>query len=300
MSMKLPPLNAMRAFEAAARHSSFTKAADELCVTPAAISQQIKFLEDYLQIRFFIRSNKGIAMTEAGKTYYPLVTEGFQTLARATRRLNSFKSSDHLNVSILPSLASQWLGRYLFEWCVQYPDIQITVQATHNEEDLNKSEYDIRITYGERHYQNTICEQLVTDSVSPVCSPALLQKENQLLSPSDLKNFRLLHIDWGGSYDTLPSWDEWLSAANVESSIHERSPIFNLSSLAIQAAVKGEGVVLGQNLMVRDEIASGLLVKPFELSLPLREAYYITYTESTLSKPGAQIFLAWLRNLCSE
>lgn len=298
MAVKLPPLNSMRAFEAAARHSSFTRAADELCVTPAAISQQIKILEDYLQVRFFNRTNKGISMTEAGNTYYPLVSEGFQMLARATGRLQSFKSSDQLNVSILPSLASQWLGRHLFDWCAQYPRINVTVQATHTEEDLDKSEFDLRITYGEKTYQNTVCERLITDSVSPVCSPEILNGPAPLNSPADLKNFRLLHIDWGSAFDTLPSWKEWLSAADAEPFDIGRGPAFNLSSLAIQAAVKGEGIALGQNLMVRDEVEAGLLVKPFDLSLPLREAYYVIYTERMLSKPGAETFLNWLRNLC--
>lgn len=297
MRNRIPPLTSLRAFEAAARLNSFTKAADDLLVTPAAVSQQIKQLEEHLGVQLFERTNKGIRITEAGEQYFPMVYAGFEMLRKASLRLKSFRPRDQLVVSVLPSLASQWLGARLFHWCADNPDVQIAIVAADSEPDFEEDEVHLRICYGRPHQRHIISERLMVDSVSPMCSPSLLGEGTVLERPEQILDYPLIHIDWGSENDTLPSWREWFEEAGLADADCARGPVFNLSSVAIQAAVQGKGFVLGQQIMAAYEIESGRLVKPFDLELPLRESYYLAYPETTAEHPYFETFRAWLHTL---
>ena len=297
---RLPSLNAIKAFEAAARFNSLTLAADNLCVSTAAVSQQVKMLEEYLGVQLFRRTNKGLEITSAGELYYPLVLEGFDKLRLASRRLQSFKLADRLTISVLPSMASHWLGNHLFEWCNQNPESQVNIMATHNEVDFVDTDVDFRICYGYHAQRNVLSDKLLNDYVTPVCSPELAQRIDPTGSPSQINTLPRLNIDWGGNYDTLPSWADWFEAANMKTTNQYRGPSYNLSSMAIQAAIKGQGVILGQGIMVKNDISSNRLVKLFDITVPLRESYYIMYTKDTLQKPHAMAFLNWLKELSHE
>ena len=296
MSRRLPPLNALRAFEASARLKSFTKAADELCVSPAAVSQQIKVLEQYLNILLFSRAHKNLQLTPAGSAYFPIISEGFNTLLRAGQRLSEFQLDPHLTVSALPSVASKWLAPRLFSWLEEHSEIDVKVIATHEEADFPSEDIDFRISYGQLDYKNVSTQQLFIDKVYPVCSPRLLEK-HPLNEPGDITEHTLIHVGWGNEYKSLPSWQDWLREVGVDKKSVQNGPEFNLSSMAIQSVIDGQGVMLGQHMMVSEDIKSGRLVKPLDVVLPLNEPYHVIYPQQTLSKPYAIDFLNWLIEL---
>ena len=299
MSRKLPPLNALKVFETSARLKSFTKAADELCVTPAAVSQQIKTLERYLQIQLFSRTHKNLQLTAAGKAYYPTISEGINILSKASQRLTAFQTGPHLTVSAFPSVASKWLAPKLFHWLDQHSDVSVKVLATHSEADFQTEDIDYRISYGHLNYQDVNTQQLFVDQIFPVCSPQLLQ-EIPLNKPEDLANHILLHVAWGSDYKSLPSWKTWMQAAGFEGLNTQDGPEFNLSSIAIQAAIEGKGVMLGQRMMVTEDILAGRLIKPFDIVLSMEEAYHVIYPDEALEKPYAVDFLEWIIRLGRE
>jgi len=300
MPRRIPPLNSLKAFEAVARMHSFTKAADDLCVTTAAVSQQIKLLEEYLDLKLFNRTNKSLQLTEAGKLYYPLLSKAFDTMALATQQMENFTETKRLNVSILPSMASQWLGTKLFNWCADHSDIDVNIKATHIEPNFDSSDVDFRITYGAPKDSGLLSHKLFTDSVSPVCSPKLITAKSPLNSPQDLKKHSLLHIDWGKEYNSLPTWSEWFTRADIKDMTNIAGPTFNLSSMAIQAAIEGEGVILGQSVMVENELTSGKLIKPFDIDIPLGESYYVLCRQSVMERPHAIMFLDWLKSISPD
>lgn len=299
MARKLPPLRAVRAYEAAARLGSFTKAAAELFVSPAAISQQIKILEDHFETQLFHRQHSQIALTDAGKAYLPMVVSGLDQICAAGHRLSSLKPATHLTVSALPSVASKWLALNLLAWCEQNPEIDIRVIAQHREVDFQAEEVDFRICYGNSSYPNLNVSKLFLDEVYPVCCPEFMAGEYALSSPENLKDHTLLHVSWGEENRTLPNWAEWLRAADCGDLDGEKGPEFNLSSIAIRAAMEGKGVMLGQGMLVAEDLAAGRLVRPFDLSLPLLEGYYLVYPDEVLSKTYSSSFIEWVHNLAA-
>lgn len=299
MARKLPPLKAVRAYEAAARLSSFTKAATELSVSPAAISQQIKILEEHFDTQLFHRQHSQVELTDAGKVYLPLVISGLDQLCAAGQRLGSLKPTTHLTVSALPSVASKWLALNLLEWCEKNPEIDIRVIAQHREVDFQAEDVDFRICYGKSSYPNLNVTKLFVDEVFPVCCPKFMDGEYPLSSPENLIDHTLLHVSWGEENRTLPNWAEWLQAADLKDIESEKGPEFNVSSIAIRAAVEGKGVMLGQRMFVADDLASGRLVKPFDLSLPLLDGYYLVYADEILSKSYSSSFIEWIHDLAA-
>lgn len=297
MSNRVLPLKALRAFESAARHNSFNKAANELHVSPAAISQQIKILEEFLQVKLFSRAHNPVELTAAGSAYLPLVSEGFSCFLKAGQQLSVLRSQNQLNVSVLPSVASKWLLPNLHHWLEQHPDISFNIFAQHNEPDLDVTNVDFRISYGLASSDKLNVEKLFLDEVFPVCSPALLQGDNKLETPDDLCKLPLLHVNWGDKYSSPPTWEEW-AAANKCTLDTVKGLQFNLSHMAIQAALEGRGVMLGQKILVANDIAAGKLIKLFDHSLSLPEAYCVAYSNETKNKTCAAQFLSWLHQLC--
>lgn len=289
MSRKLPPLNALRAFEAAARHLSFTRAAEELYVTQAAISHQIKTLEDFLGLKLFRRMNRSLRLTEEGQEYLPAVRKAFDLLGDATGRILGREPRGALTVSVLPSFAARWLVPRLGRFHERWPEISLRVAPSARLVDFTSEDVDVCIRYGDGRYPGMRVDRLLTENIFPVCSPSLLDRPGRpLREPADLANFDLLHDDSFGD------WRVWLLAAGVEGVNPEQGTIFHDSSMLLQAAVAGQGVALARGVLVADELKSGRLVRPFELSLPAEYAYYIVCPEAAADNIKIVAFREWL------
>ncbi len=284
---RLPTLNALRAFEAAGRHLSFTRAAEELHVTQAAISHQIKSLEEQLGIRMFRRGPRGLLLTDAGQSYLPEVREAFQRLNAATDRLLEDDARGAITVSVLPSFAARWLVPRLTRFREAHPDIEVRVSADDRLADFDRDDVDVAIRYGRGDYPGLQADRFLTEELFPVCSPELLTR-TALERPEDLCSHTLLHDDM------RMDWSMWLLAAGVEGVDPRRGPSFNDSSMVLQAAVDGQGVALGRSALALDDLAAGRLVRPFEFSLPAEYAYYILCPERTANRPNIKTFREWL------
>ena len=289
MARRLPPLKTLPDFEAAARHLSFTKAAAELNVTHGAVSRQVKSLEDYLGLPLFRRLNRALRLTDEGQAYARSVRELLDSLAETTRRLRTPKEASGLTVSTTYSFTSGWLVPRLGRFRALHPDIDVRLQANDHVIDFSRDNVDLSIRFGRGHYPGLTAERLMDDDFAPVSSPALLKGKHPLRKPADLRHHVLIH-DEGTEVD----WRMWLAAAGVEGVDASRGPVFSHSAIAIQAAVRGEGVALGRMALVEEEIAAGQLVRLFDLRLKAEMAYYIVCPPSALERPKVRAFRDWL------
>ncbi|MDJ0684410.1 MAG: transcriptional regulator GcvA [Alphaproteobacteria bacterium] len=289
MQRRLPPLNTLRAFEAAARHLSFTKAAEEIFVTQAAISHQIKTLEDALGVKLFKRLNRSLLLTEEGQTFLPPVREALETLQRGVSKLARVEATGALNVTTLASFSSGWLVPRLSRFRQKHPDIDIRLITTERLVDFNRDDIDVAVRFGQGGYANLVSERLIDEQIYPVCSPRLLQDPDKpLRTPEDLRHHTLLH-------DDMPiGWPEWLAAIGVSNIDTEQGPYFDLSALVIQAAVEGQGVALGRATLAAGALQAGLLVRPFELIMPIKSSYYVVCPEENYDRPKVKAFREWL------
>jgi len=308
MTHRLPPLNALKAFEAAARHLSVKKAAVELNVTPAAVSHQIRALEEYLGIQLFHRYNRALELTDAARVSLPKMREGFDCLAQAVERLRTHHSPGMLTVSAAPSFAGRWLMPRLHRFLVDHPEIDVRISArvrrisVDGKNDVAEratleswlDDSDVAIIYGHGHYPGLHVTKLLELMLTPVCSPKLLEGEHPLRTPADLNHHMLLHDDTGDMYDGESFWDVWLKAANVSGIDINRGPHFSHAVLAVEAALEGMGVLASIPVLASDEIAAGRLVTPFELRVPLASAYYLVCQESAATRPAVAAFNNWL------
>ena len=288
MARRLPPLNALRAFEAAARHLSFTRAAEELFVTQAAISHQVKALEVWLGQPLFRRKNRNLYLTEAGQSYFGPLGMAFDEIDKATARLNALDSSGTLTVSVLPSIAAKWLVPRMRGFREKYPEIDVRLSPSTQLTDFSREAVDVVLRYGRGEWLGMRSDQFLTEDIFPVCSPELLNGKNPLNTPEDLKLHTLLHDDM------RETWRIWLLAAGVEGVDPDRGPGYNLSALVIDAAVAGQGIALARSALISDDLASGRLVKPFELGLPAEYAYYMVYPARALDHPKVRAFRDWV------
>ncbi|MFC1681912.1 transcriptional regulator GcvA [Pseudomonadota bacterium] len=288
MTQRLPPLNSIRAFEAAARHLSFTKAAEELHVTQSAVSHQIKALEEFLGLKLFRRLNRALILTDEGQEYLPTVRRAFDHLHEATRRLMENEARGKLTVSVLPSFAARWLVPRLGRFGKACPEIDIRLMPTADLVDFARDDVDIGIRYGRGRYPGMRVERLMEEDVFPVCSPELLNPPHPLQHPQDLQHHVLMHDDGHGD------WRTWLLSSGVENVDPQRGPIFTDSSMLIQAAVAGQGVALARGALVQDDLDSGILVRPFELSLSVEFAYYLVCPEEVADQPKIAAFRDWI------
>ena len=288
MARRLPPLNSLRAFEAAARHLSFTRAAEELHVTQAAISHQVKGLEEHLGRKLFRRLNRALLLTDDGQAYLPSVSRAFELLNEATHDLLTKQTPGPLTVSALPSFAARWLVPRLGRFRQQWPDIDLRIDPSAQLSDFSRGDVDVAIRYGRGKYPGLQTHWLMTEDIFPVCSPALLEGQHGLGEPQDLEDHVLLHDDGHGD------WRTWLLAAGVANIDPARGPIFTDSGMLIQAAVTGQGVALARGVLAADELAAGRLVRPFSLSLPTEYAYYFVCPEDSAEQPKIAAFRDWL------
>lgn len=289
MSKRLPPLNALRVFDSAARHLSFTKAAEELFVTQAAVSHQIKTLEEFLGLKLFRRRNRSLLLTEEGQSYYLDIKEIFSSINEATRKLLARSAKGALTVSLSPSFAIQWLVPRLSGFNQAYPGIDVRIQAVDREEDKLADDVDVAIFYGRGNWTGLRTDRLYAEYLIPVCAPSLLTGEKPLKTPSDLIYHTLLH-------DTSRrDWQAYVRQLEIQNQINvQQGPIFSHSSMVIQAAVHGQGVALVNNVMARSEIESGRLVRPFQDVLISKNAFYLVCQDSQAELGKIAAFRQWI------
>ena len=288
---RLPPLNAMRAFEAAARHLSFTRAAEELFVTQAAISHQVKALEQELGVKLFRRLNRALILTDEGQALIPFVREAFERFTAGVRELERFCSGGTLTVTAPPSFASEWLVGRLGRLHHQHPQIDLHLNATPRVVDLIRENIDCAIRHGDGDLPGLVAYRLFQPSFRPVCSPALLSGEHPLRTPADLVHHTLLH-----ALDGPDEWQVWLRAAGVEGIDFGRGLRFDNSDLAIKAALHGVGVAIGRTPVQDDDLSEGRLVTPFDITIDSECAYHFVVPEATADQPKIQAFRGWLMN----
>ena len=286
----LPSLNGLRAFEAAARHLSFTLAATELNVTQTAISHQIRRLEDQLGIRLFERRNRGLALTREAQGYLPSVRAAFEDLRQATARLQRPGRDELLVVSTTASLAAKWLVSRMAAFQDAHPGIEVRITTSAHLVDFRREQVDMAVRYGRGNWPGLRAQWLMAEDIFPVCSPALLHAEKPLRRPEDLAHHTLLHATV-----SREDWQLWLTAAGLPTSLATRRGLsFDQSFMAIQAAMDGLGVALGRTPFVETDIAAGRLVVPFDVVLPTDAGYYIVAPEATADAPKIALFRQWL------
>ena len=291
MTSRLPSLNGLRAFEAAARHLSFTNAASELNVTQTAISHQIRRLEEELGIRLFIRQNRALALTPEAGDYLPGVRAAFNDLRLATDRLLR-KDNDHvLTVSTLASLAAKWLMPRLSAFQEAHPGIDVRITTSTGLVDFKSGDVDAAIRYGRGQWPGLQADWLMADQLFPVCSPALLASDKPLRRPEDLADHVLLHTSGAQEDD----WRLWLTAAGLPAKLSTHPGLsFDLTFMTVQAAIDGLGVAIGRTSYVEDDIAKGRLVVPFKITLPADAGFYIVSPQSRTESPKLKAFRQWL------
>jgi LysR family glycine cleavage system transcriptional activator len=292
---RLAHLNALRAFEAAARHASFAKAADELSVTPAAISQQIATLESYLGIQLFKRIARGVHLTTAAQQMLPQLRQGFDLLAAAFASAQTRKARRHLVVSLTPSVAAKWLMPRLERFIAAHSEIDVRLDTTTRLVDFAQEDVDVALRYGSGHWPGLTVSLLMKETVCPVCSPRLLRSRRPLRTPQDLAHHTLIHDASMPARASFPHWSTWLHAAGVTGIDGQRGLQLDASMLAIQAAIDGQGVALGRSVLVADDLSSGRLVAPFSLSFPSRFGYYIVHPRKPQAPAAVQAFARWIR-----
>lgn len=295
---KLPPLNAARAFEAAARHESFARAAEELFVTPAAVSQQVRTLEDWLGVALFQRLPRGLALTHAGRAYLPRLGDALDRLQEATDTVRRLGNSRILTVGVTPGFGSLWLGPRLWGFASEHPDLDVRVATKMRPEEFDDdTSVDVTVRYGHGDYPGLTSEFLLKDGVTPVVSPRLLEAEgaHPLDSPNDLRHYTLLHTESAITAGYHVTWEDWLEAAGADAVDRRRGLRFNDLHLVLQEAVAGRGVGLGHLALVGEDLRAGRLVTPFDLVLASGGDYYVVYPPGAEEAPPVAAFLAWLR-----
>ena len=273
-SERLPPLNALRAFEAVARRLSFVRAAEELHVTKAAVAQQVRLLEQEIGARLVVRSGRGLALTESGAAGAPGLAEGFAALQRATRAMREAKGRRFLVINSSASFASTWLVGRIGRFKARHPDIDILLDANPMEDTLDSHATDALIRWGAGDFPGLATTLLFKEEVFPVCSPALVTGEHPLRAPEDLAHHTLLHLESSPAYPTWPTWADWLKAAGARDVEARHGVWFNNMAMAIRAAAQGQGVALSSFAIAADELAAGRLVAPFPTSVRTPFGYY--------------------------
>ena len=291
MTGRLPSLNGLRAFEAAARHLSFTQAAAELNVTQTAISHQIKRLEEELGVRLFVRQNRALTLTPQAVDYLPGIRTAFNDLRLATDRLLR-RDDDHvLTVSTLASLAAKWLLPRLSAFQEAHPGIDVRITTSANLVDFQRDNVDVGIRYGRGQWAGLRADWLMADELFPVCSPELLKGGKPLKCPEDLRDHALLHTSNFNSDD----WRLWLTAAGLPADFSKQPGVtFDLVFMTVQAAIDGLGVAMGRTAYVEDDIAKGRLVVPFKITLPTDAGFYLVSPAGRTDPPKLSAFRQWL------
>jgi LysR family transcriptional regulator, glycine cleavage system transcriptional activator len=288
MLRRLPPLNALKAFEAAARHQSFTKAAQELCVTQGAVSHQVKALEAALGLKLFSRERQRLIITEAGRDYLAVLRDAFDRIALGTARLVERQRSGVLTVSTSPDFAAKWLVGRLGRFAEAHPAIDLRVAATLEHVDFAREEVDLAVRHGDGNWPGLKVARLCAEELFPVCSPKLTAGRKRLRKPADLLRLPLLRLS------DESEWPRWLEAAGVAGAPAALGPVMNRASMVIDAAIDGQGVALARTTLAAADLLAGRLVRPFATALPLVKSYWIVCSKATAALPKIEAFTRWL------
>jgi LysR family glycine cleavage system transcriptional activator len=283
----LPPLNALRSFEAAARHLSFTRAAGELHVTQAAVSHQIRALEERLGRKLFRRVGRNLFLTDAAQSYLADIRAAFDRIDEATRRLEARDRGGVLNATVLPSFAAMWLLPRLGRFRAAHPEIDVRLSSDSEMVDFARSDYDIGIRTGRGRWPGLRSDLILTERLTVVCSPELAESV-PLRAPRDLAKVTLLHDE------PRERWAIWFRRLGIDDVDPWRGPGFSHSNMVIQAAIAGQGVAVVGETLATDEFKAGRLVRPFSETLPTDYSYYLVYLEAAAERPKIAAFREWV------
>ena len=288
MSRSLPPLNSLRAYECAARHMSFSLASAELNVTPAAVSHQVKLLENHLGVSLFIRLTRKLRLTTAGERLLPEVSEAFLKLREAVNTVDPNSANDVLTLRLGPSLAARWLSPRLHLFWQQFPTIDLRLYHSNSPVNFDREDIDLAITYGAGSWPGVIASPLLDIDFYPVCSPKLVGNESASSTPALLLNHTLLH---DAHYD---DWEAWLKQSDMPQINPRRGIIIDDTNVLIQAALDGQGIALCSTLFVQEHLDAGRLVRLFDTKLKNNMAYYIVCPKGHLQRPAVKEVKSWL------
>src|SRR6516225_2643003 len=287
MRPRLPPLNALKAFEAAARHESFTRAAEELCVTQGAVSHQVKALEAELAIKLFNRERQRLIITEAGRDYLAVVRDALDWIAVGTERLLQRQNAGVLTVSTSPDFAAKSLVHRLGHFAEAHSTIDLRVSATMHHVDFAREDVDMAVRHGDGNWPGLDAVELSAEQLFAVCSPKLLSGR-RLGKPADILKFPLLHLD------SRADWRKWLRVAGISDDNVRHGPVLNRASMVIDAAINGQGIALARTTLAAWDLLNGRLVRPFPESLRLSKTYWIVCPKATSKVPKIVTFRGWL------
>lgn len=287
MPRRLPPLNALRVFEVAGRHLSFSRAADELCVTNAAVSHQIKQLEEHLGKKLFARRNNQLTLTDAGDNYLPRVRDALRALEQATDLLMDTADAP-LRVAVPPTFGAKWLVPRLYRFFNQHPHVRVEVSTADVQD---HGQFDLCIDDRQVNAPNLRVEWFTSTDFFPVCNATL---QAAIRMPQDLATQTLLHERGGRHLAHHPTWRQWLDEVGVPHIDATRGPAFSEALMALQAAIDGQGVALGQGILVEYDIAAGRLMRPLATEASLRLSYYLIHPHQAAEHPGFALFRQWL------
>lgn len=294
----LPGTRALRTLVSAGRHLNFTRAADELGLTPAAVSYQVKEIEDQLGVRLFVRSSRAIHLTPEGEVLCEAAADALDTISRAASRVRKMSRSTttQLKVTLDPHFATKWLMRRVENFRKLQPGIELRFEVSYELREFDVDDIDVAIRYGSGKYPGLVANRLFENVIVPVCSPRLLKSGRPLSEPRDLMQHTLAHIEWSRQGVTWPNWQMWMAAAGIQDFDDSRTVVFGTSSDAVESALAGETVALADFAMVANDLSEGRLVRPFELSIkaPAEFAYFLVYPAGSSSDPRIIAFRDWL------
>jgi LysR family glycine cleavage system transcriptional activator len=294
MRQRLPPLNALKAFEAAARHESFTRAAQELFVTQGAVSHQVKALEQELGLKLFNRERQRLVITEAGRDYLNVVRDAFDRIAVGTELLLQRQNAGVLTVSTSPDFAAKWLVHRLGHFVEAHPDIDLRVSASLHHVDFAREEVDLAVRHGEGDWPGLDAVMLCSEQMFPVCSPKLLSGRRGRVRLTDVLKLPLIHTG------DRSLWTRWLAAAGVDDRCAIHGPVLNRDAISIDAAINGQGVALTRTTLCAWDLINGRLVRPFAEALPLSKSYWIVCPKVVAAQPKIATFRDWLLSEASS
>jgi LysR family transcriptional regulator, glycine cleavage system transcriptional activator len=287
MARRLPPLNGLKAFEAAARSESFTRAAEELNVTQGAVSHQVKALEDTLGLKLFHRERQRLILTEAGRDYLTVIRDALDQIAVGTERLLQRQESGVLTVSTSPDFAAKWLVNRLSRFAEKHPDVDLRVSAATHYVDFARDDVDIAIRHGDGNWPGLDVQRLYSERLFPVCSPKLVAGRNRITKAADLLKFPLLRLE------DAKNWTRLLVAAGVKATVGP-GPVLNRASMLIDAAIDGQGIALARTALAAWDLINGRLVRPVDVSLRMADTYWIVCPKAVSDVPKIATFRNWV------
>ena len=296
MSLPLPPLNALRAFEAAARAGGYVAAAEELGVSPAAVSQQVRNLEEFLGKQLFMRFNNRVVLTDAGQAVYAGASECLQAISTLTEQIMSGHARSRLVISVITSVAERWLESRLAAFARQHPTIRIDLRVEPDPVDFARQNIDLRICYGANLYTEMTVILLKQDEVLPLCSPLYLERnvDAKSLGMKAVPHDDLIHTNWGPMFFSHPTWRAWYAKAGLNRPDDSKGYQIGTSGLVLDMARDGVGVALGQRMMAAGDLAAGRLVPLSDVTITLGHPYCIVHPRSKSRKAGLQALIEWL------